>query len=91
MEKYLVVIEKAKNNYSAFSPDVLGCIATGSSVEDVTTNMKEALLFHIENMKDVPHAMGISKHIADGVFNKDQIADEYFITEIDLQLIPQHA
>ena len=71
MEKYLVVIEKAKNNYSAFSPDVLDCVATGISVEEVTENMKEALLFHIENMKDVPHAKGISKHIADGVFNKD--------------------
>ncbi len=34
MEKYLVVIEKAKSNYSAFSPDVWGCVSTGATVEE---------------------------------------------------------
>jgi len=90
MEKYLIVIEKAENNYSAFSPDVWGCVATGVSVEDATTNMKEALQFHLEDSENVPSAKGISQHIADGVFDKGEIADEYFITEVDVQ-IPHHA
>lgn len=89
MEKYLIVIEKAKNNYSAFSPDVLGCVATGTTVEKTTANMKEALQFHFEDITELPKARGISQHIADGVFDKANISKEYFITEIDIE-IPQH-
>lgn len=94
MEKYLVVIEKAENNYSAFSPDVWGCIATGSTVEDTLQQMKEAMQIHLELMvnegDDIPKAKGISQHIADGVFKEGEIADEYFITEVEIA-IPQHA
>ena len=94
MEKYLVVIEKAKGNYSAFSPDVWGCIATGKTVEETVSQMKEALQFHLEAMvtdgEDVPRAKGISQHIADGVFREGEIADEYFITEVEIA-VPQHA
>jgi predicted RNase H-like HicB family nuclease len=90
MEKYLVVIERAENNYSAFSPDVLGCIATGMSVEETTANLKEALQFHIENMEDRPLAKGISHYIGEGLFNKEDLAIEFYITELEVQ-IPQHA
>ncbi|MDQ3683004.1 MAG: type II toxin-antitoxin system HicB family antitoxin, partial [Bacteroidota bacterium] len=37
LQKYLVVIEKAEHNYSAFSPDLLGCITAGNTVEETTT------------------------------------------------------
>ena len=88
MEKYLVVIEKAENNYSAFSPDVWGCVATGDTVEQTTLLMKEALQFHIEtsleNDSNIPQPKGISQHIADGVFAKGEIAESYFITEIEV-------
>lgn len=90
MKKYLVVIEKAQNNYAAFSPDVSGCIATGSTVEETTKEMKEALQFHIESLDKVPEPKGIGKHISDGVFSKDEIAEEYFITEVEI-LVPHHA
>ena len=43
MEKYLVVIEKAKNNYPAFSPDVWGCVATANSVEETLIQIREGL------------------------------------------------
>ena len=43
MEKYLVVIEKAKNNYSAFSPDIWGCVAAGKTVEETLAQIKECL------------------------------------------------
>jgi predicted RNase H-like HicB family nuclease len=93
MEKYLVVIEKAENNYSAFSPDAWGCVATGNTVEQTTLLMKEALQSHIENSLEtgsgIPQPKGISQHIADGVFAKGEIAEKYFITEIEIA-VPHH-
>ena len=50
MHKYLVIIEKAGNNYSAYSPDVPGCIATGETRDEVEKNIREAISFHIEGM-----------------------------------------
>ena len=94
MEKYLVVIEKAKNNYSAFSPDVWGCVATGKTVEETLSQFKEVLQIHLESIvndgEDIPKAKGISQHISDGIFNAGTIADEYFINEVEIA-IPQHA
>lgn len=52
MSKYLVVFEKADGNYSAYSPDLPGCIATGSNRKNVEKNIKEAITFHIDGMKD---------------------------------------
>ncbi len=49
--KYLVVIEEIKTGYSAFSPDLPGCVATGSSKEEVEKNMKEAIVFHLEGIE----------------------------------------
>ncbi len=50
--KYLVIIEKIKNNYSAYLPDVSGCIATGKTIEETKNNIKEALLIHLEGLKN---------------------------------------
>ena len=94
MEKYLVIIEKAESNYAAFSPDVLGCIATGKTVEQVTQEIKEALLFHIESMlesgEEIPQPRGLTYHIEHGIFNEDEIAEQYYITEVEVP-VPQHA
>lgn len=51
MQKYLVVYEKAKSNYSAYSPDIPGCIATGKTRKEVERNIKEAISFHIEGLE----------------------------------------
>ncbi len=48
--KYLVIIEETKTGYSAFSPDLPGCIAAGSSKEEVEKNMKDAIAFHLDGM-----------------------------------------
>jgi predicted RNase H-like HicB family nuclease len=48
--KYLVVIEKTQTGYSAYSPDVLGCISTGATLEEINQNMQEALEFHIDGL-----------------------------------------
>jgi predicted RNase H-like HicB family nuclease len=49
--KYPVIIEKANNNYSAYSPDLPGCAATGRTVEETLKHMKEAIQFHIEGLQ----------------------------------------
>jgi predicted RNase H-like HicB family nuclease len=50
MYRYLIVIEKADRNYSAFSPDLPGCIATGKTRQEVTRNMQGAIELHIQGM-----------------------------------------
>ena len=50
MHKYLVIYEKARSNYSAYSPDIPGCIATGKTRKEVEKNIKDAISFHIEGL-----------------------------------------
>ena len=50
MHKYLVVFERAGDNYSAYSPDLPGCIATGGTRDEVEKNIREAISFHIEGL-----------------------------------------
>lgn len=50
--KYAVVIEKAENNYSAYVPDLPGCIATGATIEEVEMEIREAIEFHLEGMRE---------------------------------------
>jgi len=49
--RYAVVIEKAEGNYSAYVPDLPGCVATGATVDAVESEIREAILFHIEGLK----------------------------------------
>ena len=51
MKEYTVIYEHTKNNWSAYSPDVPGCMATGKTRAEVEQNFKEALEFHIEGLK----------------------------------------
>lgn len=46
--KYLVVIEKAENNYSAYVPDLPGCIAVGDTVAEIESAIAEAIYFHVD-------------------------------------------
>lgn len=50
MYKYLVIFEKAGNNYSAYSPDIPGCIATGTTRKEAEKNIKEAINLHLEGL-----------------------------------------
>jgi predicted RNase H-like HicB family nuclease len=52
MQKYLVIFEKAVNNYSAYSPDLPGCIATGKTRRETEIKIKEAINLHIEGLKE---------------------------------------
>ena len=65
--KYLTVIEKTNTGYSAYSPDLDGCVSTGSTVEEVMTNMEEAIKFHLEGLKlegyEIPEPKTTSTYI----------------------------
>jgi predicted RNase H-like HicB family nuclease len=49
--RYAIVIEKAESNYSAYVPDLPGCVATGTTIDDVTREIREAIEFHLEGLK----------------------------------------
>lgn len=50
--RYAIVIEKAKNNYSAYVPDLPGCVATGATVQEVEAQIREAIEFHLEGLRE---------------------------------------
>lgn len=50
--RYAVVIEKAEGNYSAYVPDLPGCVATGPTVEATEKEIREAIRFHIDGLKE---------------------------------------
>jgi predicted RNase H-like HicB family nuclease len=50
--RYAVVIEKAENNYSAYVPDLPGCIATGQTVEETEQQIREAIELHVRGLQE---------------------------------------
>ena len=50
--KYAVVIERAESNYSAYVPDLPGCVAAGASIKEKENGIREAIEFHIQGMKE---------------------------------------
>jgi predicted RNase H-like HicB family nuclease len=65
--RYAVVIEKANGNYSAYVPNLPGCVATGETVEAVEREIRDAIRFHIEGLKadglEVPEATSIADYV----------------------------
>ena len=49
--KYLIVIEQTETGFSAYSPDLPGCVATGGTVEETERSMRDAIEFHIDGMR----------------------------------------
>ena len=68
--RYAIVIEKAENNYSAYVPDLPGCITTGKSVEETRRLIREAIDFHIEGLRlrgdPIPEPTSICEYIDSG-------------------------
>ncbi len=64
---YGVVIEKADGNYSAYVPDLPGCVATGRTLEEGEREIREAIRFHIEGLRAdgllVPEPTSICEHV----------------------------
>jgi predicted RNase H-like HicB family nuclease len=52
MQQYLIVIEKARGNYSAYSPDLPGCVATGQTKEETEARMREGIRMHLAGLAE---------------------------------------
>ena len=52
MKRYLIVIEETSTGYSAYCPDLEGCVSTGATQEEVERNMREAIEFHLEGLRE---------------------------------------
>jgi predicted RNase H-like HicB family nuclease len=65
--KYLIVLEQSETGFSAYSPDLPGCVSTGDTPEETIANMKEAIEFHIDGLKaeglPVPEPVSRSAYI----------------------------
>ena len=65
--KYLTVIEKTNTGYSAYLPDLAGCVSTGLTIKEVTANMSEAIQFHLEGLRlegyEIPEPQATSTYI----------------------------
>lgn len=65
--RYAIVIEKAEGNYSAYVPDLPGCVTTGDTVEEVERNIAEAIQFHIDGLKEdgqpIPSATTLCEYV----------------------------
>jgi len=68
MHRFLIIIEKANGNYSAYSPDLPGCIASGLTREETEKNMYEAIELHIRGIKEdglpVPESNSFAEYVA---------------------------
>lgn len=67
MKRYAVVIEKADGNYSAYVPDLPGCVATGPTMQAIEAEIRDAIRFHIEGLQadglDVPEPTSIAEYV----------------------------
>jgi len=65
--RYAVVVEKTENNYSAYVPDLPGCVATGQTVEETEKEIREAIEFHIAGLREdglaVPQPSSIVEYL----------------------------
>lgn len=68
MYRFLIVIEKEKKNYSAYCPDLPGCVATGKTREETERNMHEAVEMHVQGMLEdnlpIPESVTVAEYIA---------------------------
>ena len=67
MRRYLIVIERAANNFAAYSPDLPGCVATGATKEEVESNMQEAIRMHLAGLEEdrlpIPEGGSIAEYV----------------------------
>lgn len=68
MTRFLIVIEKTASNFSAYSPVLPGCVATGDTREEAEQNMYEAIKMHVEGMKEdrlpIPESTSFAEYVA---------------------------
>lgn len=67
MFKVPIIIEQGAENYSAYVPDLPGCVATGRSIEEIKINIQEAIRLHLEGMVEdgepIPTSYSLAEYI----------------------------
>lgn len=84
--RFLVIVEKGKSNYSAYSPDLLGCIATGKTVEDALSEMRSAIDFHLEGMLENGDKLPKPRSLNSYINETDEISVDDILTTIETEL-----
>ncbi len=84
MDRYLIVLEKSDTGFSAYSPDVWGCVATGETLEQTRENMRSALMLHLRDMESVPLPRGIDAYL-DAL--RDSEGEEFYLTHLALGVL----
>jgi predicted RNase H-like HicB family nuclease len=68
MRRFLIVVEKANRNYSAYSPDLPGCVATGKTRDQAARRMHEAIQMHVEGLRQdnlpIPKSSSSAEYVA---------------------------
>ena len=68
MYRFLIVIEKANGNFSAYSPDLPGCVATGKTREQAARNMHAAIEIHVQGLREdglpIPKSYSLAEYVA---------------------------
>ena len=68
MQQYLIVIERAKDNYSAYSPDLPGCVATGRTKQETEERMRESIRMHLAGLAEdglpIPQPLASAEYVA---------------------------
>ncbi len=68
MHRFLIVVEKSEGNYSAYSPDLPGCVATGKTREQTTRNMHGAIELHVRGLREdrlpIPKSRSYAEYVA---------------------------
>jgi len=71
VHRFLIVVEDAGRNYSAYSPDLPGCVATGATQEEAEKNMYEAVQLHVDGLREdglpIPNSSAIAEYVVVGV------------------------
>ena len=81
IDQYLIVLEKSDTGFSAYSPDVVGCMATGETLEDTTKLMRSALVLHLADVDELPKPRGIDAYL-DAL--RDSEGEEFYLTHISV-------
>ena len=67
LKRYAIVVEKAKSNYSAYVPDLPGCVATGKTVKETERRLREAIELHVQGLREdglsVPEPLSVVDYV----------------------------
>jgi len=67
MRRFLIVVEKAGSNFSAYSPDIRGCVATGATPEETKARMQAAIDMHVQGLREdhlpIPEPSTIAEYV----------------------------